>query len=174
MRWHLVGAGHGQVTWRNRAAQAAEPGHTATPTAHLHATSTVPMPRCRNTALPSFPIHVCSETSNSMYHLAEVRWQQGQHDAAVRLMEHSLEIMEAQVGCGCCWFSGRFLTSSDGAQPGDHGGAGGCSRAALNAWSDPTLRFEPHVRVLVGLPHARVLCGALQGSAAAPHPGLGL
>lgn len=45
-----------------------------------------------------------SETSNSMYHLAEVRWQQGQHDAAVRLMEHSLEIMEAQgVGAtpGC-------------------------------------------------------------------------
>lgn len=33
-----------------------------------------------------------------MYHLAEVRWQQDQHDTAVRLMEHSLEIMEAQVG----------------------------------------------------------------------------
>lgn len=46
--------------------------------------------------------HMCSETSNSMYHLAEVRWQQGQHDAAVRLMEHSLEIMEAQVGSSLC------------------------------------------------------------------------
>lgn len=44
-----------------------------------------------------------------MYHLAEVRWQQSQHDAAVRLMEHSLEIMEAQVGCGCIWFFNPVL-----------------------------------------------------------------
>jgi len=50
-----------------------------------------------------------SETSNSMYHLAEVRWQQGQHDAAVRLTEHSLEIMEAQVG-GFVWLSWLYCS----------------------------------------------------------------
>ena len=35
-----------------------------------------------------------------MYHLAEVRWQQGRRDQAVTLAQQSLEIMEAQVG-GC-------------------------------------------------------------------------
>lgn len=33
-----------------------------------------------------------------MYHLAEVRWQQGQRGNALQLMEHSLEIMESQAG----------------------------------------------------------------------------
>ena len=33
-----------------------------------------------------------------MYHLAEVRWQQGQREAAAKLVEQSLEIMETQVG----------------------------------------------------------------------------
>ena len=40
----------------------------------------------------------CSETSNTMYHLAEVRWQQGRREAAAKLVEQSLEIMETQVG----------------------------------------------------------------------------
>lgn len=32
-----------------------------------------------------------------MYHLAEVRWQQGHRDNAVQLLKNSLEIMESQV-----------------------------------------------------------------------------
>ncbi len=37
-----------------------------------------------------------------MYHLAEVRWQQGLRDNAIQLMQNSLEIMESQVGAACC------------------------------------------------------------------------
>lgn len=38
-----------------------------------------------------------SETSNTMFHLAQVRWQQGEGRQAIQLMQDSLEIMEAQV-----------------------------------------------------------------------------
>ena len=39
-----------------------------------------------------------------MYHLGEVRWRQGQREAAATLLQQSLEIMEAQVGG---WVGGR-------------------------------------------------------------------
>lgn len=68
---------------------------------------------CRTAALVSLPApasrsshpHFChlpcrSETSNSMYHLGEVRWRQGQRQAAVGLVRQSLDIMEGQVGGG--------------------------------------------------------------------------
>lgn len=37
-----------------------------------------------------------------MYHLGEVRWQQGQREQAAQLAQQSLEIMEGQVGCAGC------------------------------------------------------------------------
>lgn len=64
--------------------------------AHLPPSLLLPLSTALSTPLSS----IRSETSNSMYHLAEVRWQQGQREQAATLMAQSLEIMQSQVRGG--------------------------------------------------------------------------
>jgi hypothetical protein len=79
-----------------------------------------------------------------MYHLAEVRWQQGQREAAAKLVEQSLEIMETQVGVGAAWWHcvcrlNRLQASAPGSVP-----RWGLANCALPSAGCPSPPIPPH------------------------------